>query len=65
MPKTKPKKLVIKVMDIKSEVKSDFQINDIIAEISSDEVERKAVIFGRGENADVRFSGDNAFIADE
>lgn len=54
--KAKPKTLKVTVIDIKSEVPSDFEINKDIAEITSDSAERKPIIFGRGEGADIRFS---------
>ncbi|CDW72418.1 UNKNOWN [Stylonychia lemnae] len=62
--KAKPKILKVQVIDIKSEVPSAFEISQNIAEITSDQAEKRPIVFGRGENADVRFSEDNIYIAE-
>lgn len=48
VPKTKSKKLVVQVIDIKSEINSSFQANQIIAELDSEDIKNNPVIFGRG-----------------
>mmetsp|Transcript_13973 Transcript_13973/g.13580 ORF Transcript_13973/g.13580 Transcript_13973/m.13580 type:complete len:90 (-) Transcript_13973:61-330(-) len=60
----KSKKLVVTVIDIKTEVPSNFKINDVIAELDSEEIKINPVVFGKGANATVKFSGDNMYIAD-
>ena len=51
LPKTKSKKLTVKVIDIKTEIPTQFKVGDIIAEIDSELVEKDTVIFGRGDTA--------------
>ena len=62
-PLTKPKILKVSVIDVKSEVPTEFKINQDIAEIHSDLAEKKPVVFGKGEGADIRFADDNIYIA--
>jgi hypothetical protein len=52
------------VIDIKSEVPSAFQINEVIASIDSDIAKDAPVIFGKGETADIKFRDDNVYLAD-
>ncbi len=64
VPKTKAKKLIVTVIDIKSEVPSSFQINEVIASIDSELSKDNPVIFGKGETADIKFRDDNVYLAD-
>lgn len=64
MPKVKSKKLTVTVIDIKAEVSSNYKVNQVIAELNSEEVEKRPIIFGKGEKADVKFDETNLFLAD-
>ena len=65
VPKTRSKKLTVKVIDIKNEIPSDFKVDQIIAEIESDKIEKEPIIFGRGPQAQVKFSEKNIFVAEK
>ena len=65
IPKIKPKKLVVTVIDIKSEVPSSFQVNQVIAEIDAESTRNAPIIFGKGSSADIKFKDDNAYLADK
>mmetsp|Transcript_29442 Transcript_29442/g.21899 ORF Transcript_29442/g.21899 Transcript_29442/m.21899 type:complete len:90 (-) Transcript_29442:477-746(-) len=61
----KSKKMIVTVVEIKSGVPSSFQVNDVIAELDSEEVKANPVTFGKGSNATIKFAEDNIYIADE
>ncbi len=42
---------------------TEFKVDDIIVQIQSDEAEVNPFVFGKGEEANVKFSDSNEYIA--
>ena len=55
-PKCKRKILRFVVADIKKDIVTDYKAGDVIAEIDAETAEKTPFIFGKGPDANIKFS---------